>query len=331
MIWNRCIQFYFHLPIFLRLILSVTLIMLLFGFIIHLIEPSHFPTLFDGVWWAFVTGSTVGYGDYVPLSTLGKAVGIFLILAGGGLVTFYMATISAGTIKHEKDLSDGKIAYRGKNHIIIVGWNERTRQLTEMMRNRQINQDIVLIDHTMRNISYKDHHIHFIHGNPTADDVLQKAKIKDATHAIITADPSFKENEADRQTILNIISAKGNNPELIIVAEILTDIQQKNAERAGANLIIRSNDFMSSLFFQTIFQASNHATDIIAKTLEQQQFCTTPIDPDMAGQNFHACAVKLLDNNKWLIGIMRADEIMIHPDFKLILEEKDMLIYLQPF
>ncbi|MFC4404809.1 potassium channel family protein [Gracilibacillus xinjiangensis] len=331
MIWHKCIQFYFHLPIFVRLLLSVCFIMLFFGLFIHLIEPTHFPTLFDGIWWAFVTGSTVGYGDYVPLSALGKTVGIFLILAGGGLVTFYMATISASTIKHEKDLSEGKVAFKGSRHIIIIGWNERTRQLIDMVKDSSLHQDIVLVDHTLKNISYQDHHIHFIQGNPTADNILQKAKIKDATHIIITSDPSMKENEADRQTILNIISARGNNPDIAIVAEILTEIQRKNAERAGANVIVRSNNFMSSLFFQTIFQASNKATDIIAKTLEQQQFCTIPIDEKLTNQTFQTGAKEFLNNNKWLIGIFRNEEIIINPGFEFILKENDHLIYLRPF
>ncbi|KAB8131826.1 potassium channel family protein [Gracilibacillus oryzae] len=331
MLWNKCIQFYFHLPIFVRLLLSVCLIMLLFGYIIHMIEPTHFPTFFDGIWWAFVTGSTVGYGDYVPLSTLGKTIGIILILAGGGLVTFYMATISAATIKHEKDLSEGKVSYKGTKHLIIIGWNERTRQLIDMIKTSHPYQDIVLLDQTKNKISYQDHSIHFIKGNPTADDILQKANIHAATHVVITSNPSLKENEADRQTILNTIAARGNNMEITIVAEILTEIQRKNAERAGANVIIRSNDFMSSLFFQSIFQASNIATDIIAKTLEQQQFCTIPIDQSLTSQTFRSCAQQLLENNKSLIGIIRNGEIIIHPSFELITKEDDQLIYLKSF
>src|SRR5690625_3859921 len=152
MFLQKWLSFYFHLPIFLRLLSSVLVLMLLFGFIIHTLEPVHFPTIFDGIWWAFVTGSTVGYGDYVPLSTIGKIVGIMLILAGGGLVTFYMATISLGTVKHEQDLSSGKVAFKGINHLIIVGWNERTKALVSTLQKSYANKDIVVIDKTLQNI-----------------------------------------------------------------------------------------------------------------------------------------------------------------------------------
>ncbi|WP_277678564.1 potassium channel family protein [Gracilibacillus dipsosauri] len=329
MLWNKWIQFYFHLPIIVRLLLSVCLIMTSFGFIIHILEPIHFPTTFDGIWWAFVTGSTVGYGDYVPLSNIGKIIGILLILAGGGLVTFYMATLSAGTIKHEKSLTEGKISFKGSGHIILIGWNERTKQLIRMMKDKQMKTDIVLIDHSLNKLSYRNNMIHFIHGQPTSDEILSKANIEKAHYIVITADPSLSEDEADRQTILNIIAARGNNPSVHIISEILTEIQQKNALRAGTNAIIRSNDFMSSLIYQALFQKNIQVTDIIAKTLEEQQFCINPIDNNMINQSFYHCTRQFLEDGKSLIGIVREDEIILHPPFSFITDKADQFIFLK--
>lgn len=103
---------YFRLPILIRLFLTILIVMVLFGTIIHFIEPEQFPTIFDGVWWAVVTGATVGYGDYVPLTTVGRLIGIVLILTGGGLLTFYITQFAASTVQHENDLSQGKVAYK---------------------------------------------------------------------------------------------------------------------------------------------------------------------------------------------------------------------------
>src|SRR5690625_7424402 len=88
---------YFRLPIVLRLLITIFIIMIFFGAVIHLIEPEQFPSIFDGIWWAFVTGATVGYGDYVPLAVLGKRTGILLIVSGGGLLTLYTTTLSSPT------------------------------------------------------------------------------------------------------------------------------------------------------------------------------------------------------------------------------------------
>ena len=43
---------------------------------------SNIETPQDAIWWAIVTVSTVGYGDYYPVTTNGKILATFLILIG---------------------------------------------------------------------------------------------------------------------------------------------------------------------------------------------------------------------------------------------------------
>ena len=40
----------------------------------------------DALWWAFVTLTTVGYGDFYPVTTLGRFTGVALMAAGIGLI-----------------------------------------------------------------------------------------------------------------------------------------------------------------------------------------------------------------------------------------------------
>ncbi len=56
----------------------------LFGSIVFLadIQEDTFWTVPDGIWWAFITMTTVGYGDKVPASVYGRVVGIFCAMAG---------------------------------------------------------------------------------------------------------------------------------------------------------------------------------------------------------------------------------------------------------
>ena len=45
-------------------------------------EPNQFDSVIAGFWWSIVTMSTVGYGDYVPKTPLGKVVGSLCALTG---------------------------------------------------------------------------------------------------------------------------------------------------------------------------------------------------------------------------------------------------------
>lgn len=74
--------------------LVATLLIALFlvvsiGTLVASIDPN-MKSLWDGMWWALVTVSTVGYGDVVPASAEGRLLGVVLILFG--VATFSMVT-----------------------------------------------------------------------------------------------------------------------------------------------------------------------------------------------------------------------------------------------
>ncbi len=47
---------------------------------------ANIKTYHDAVWWAFVTITTVGYGDYYPVTTLGQSMAILLMFFGLGII-----------------------------------------------------------------------------------------------------------------------------------------------------------------------------------------------------------------------------------------------------
>jgi voltage-gated potassium channel len=61
----------------------------------HTVEGTQIPTLADGLWWAIVTATTVGYGDHYPVSAEGRAVAVVLMVIGIGLFSVITANVAA--------------------------------------------------------------------------------------------------------------------------------------------------------------------------------------------------------------------------------------------
>ena len=75
---------------------------LLFGYIFYLTEDN-VTTYGDGIWWALVTVTTVGYGDITPATTVGRFVASGLMFLGLGLIATVTAIVSAKFVQNFVD------------------------------------------------------------------------------------------------------------------------------------------------------------------------------------------------------------------------------------
>jgi len=60
----------------------------------HNVQPEKFGTIPQAMWWAIVTLGTVGYGDVVPVTPLGKIVSVFTIVVGFAMIALPVAIVS---------------------------------------------------------------------------------------------------------------------------------------------------------------------------------------------------------------------------------------------
>ncbi|MCP4597112.1 ion channel [Neptuniibacter sp.] len=81
-------------------------ILIVSGLLISGIDPA-FETPMDGLWWAWVTVTTVGYGDLVPQTTEGRLFGSVLILMGIAMFSMLTASFSVFFIEQdERELTE---------------------------------------------------------------------------------------------------------------------------------------------------------------------------------------------------------------------------------
>ena len=77
------------------------LVLLGFGGMFFWLDPA-VKTFWDGLWLAFVTGTTVGYGDVVPTTGITRFLAALMVLLGVSLVTLFTANVVAFFIGGEE-------------------------------------------------------------------------------------------------------------------------------------------------------------------------------------------------------------------------------------
>lgn len=68
-------------------------------------QPEVFNNMFDAMWWATATLTTVGYGDIYPITVLGKILAAIIAILGIGIVAIPTGIIASGfteLIKNER-------------------------------------------------------------------------------------------------------------------------------------------------------------------------------------------------------------------------------------
>ncbi len=79
------------------------------GTIMHVIEaeaqPDRFGTIPDAMWWALATLTTIGYGDAVPMTPLGKMFGAVVMICGLGLFALPIGIVATAFVNeiHRRD------------------------------------------------------------------------------------------------------------------------------------------------------------------------------------------------------------------------------------
>ena len=82
-------------------LVAALLVLLLCGLGFWWLEPTT-PTFADGLWLAFTTAATVGYGDSVPTTPASKIFAVLVVFLGVGAITLVAASIASAWIAGEE-------------------------------------------------------------------------------------------------------------------------------------------------------------------------------------------------------------------------------------
>jgi voltage-gated potassium channel len=81
--------------------LLTVLLVVLAGVAASVADAEDISSPWTGVWWAITTVTTVGYGDIVPHTAIGRILAAVLMLVGIGFVSMLTAVIASSFVAHD--------------------------------------------------------------------------------------------------------------------------------------------------------------------------------------------------------------------------------------
>lgn len=99
---------------------------------------GHIDTLGDALWWAVVTMSTVGYGDVFPVTTMGRIVGVAMMVVGVSMLGIVTATVAAWFLERVRGEEPDEVAALREELAAVREDQARTLALLEdLSRDRE--------------------------------------------------------------------------------------------------------------------------------------------------------------------------------------------------
>jgi len=118
-----------------KTLLVSLLLIFIAGTIIAAIDPA-FKSPADGIWWALVTISTVGYGDFTPVSIPGRIFASVLIVAGVVLLSLVTANLAAYFVEKEveKDVEEEAMQEEAHLDVAIDRLEQRLERIEKQLK-----------------------------------------------------------------------------------------------------------------------------------------------------------------------------------------------------
>ncbi len=217
------------------------------GFYFLEMRPGNRGDFFDALWWAFVTVTTVGYGDIVPATNAGRILGMALMASGIGLLATISGNLASALVERRAKRRKGLLNVKLRDHFIILGWNIHATSLIKSLTQGEKMEGIVTVCvNPLDPEAFQDataglelgDRLRFVRGNPAQESVLSRASPKTARQAYIICPEDVSPDEADQQSLLVALTFKGMAPKTPLFAEVRLLSNRPHLTRAGVDEII---------------------------------------------------------------------------------------------
>ena len=285
-------------------------------------------TFLDSLYMTVITITTVGYREVHPLSKPGMVFTIFLILFSLGIIFYILNTGARVIIEGEFAQLIGrkkleKRIRKLKSHYIICGYGRMGRIISrEFLAS---GAPFVVIEKEPLPPGADEPGVLLVQGDATRDDVLKEAGIESAA-GLVSVLPTDAEN------LYVVLTAKGLNPTLNVVARAGDEGSEQKLLRAGADRVVFPYFIGGLRIAHTILKPAvmdfiEFATKSGNLELQMEEIYINEGSP-LAGQSLDQCGLGR-DLGIIVVGMKEThDEMKFNPTSRSVLKAGNVLIAL---
>ncbi|MCC7448299.1 MAG: potassium channel protein [Anaerolineae bacterium] len=199
----------------------------------HVIEHWSF---IDSLYMTVITMGTIGYGETHPLSPVGRAFTIFLIISSLGIAGYAISSFGAFIVEGELyNVIRGRRMDRRlthiKNHIILCGGGRVGLAIADECYKTRTPFIIIEQDQAALQTITQIGDVLYLEGDATQDSTLRLAGIERASGLVAALGE-------DKDNVFIALSARALNPRLRIVSRVTDEKNTEKLLKAGADEVV---------------------------------------------------------------------------------------------
>ena len=291
--------------------ISGFIIYLILVYVITVVERTdinaNIKSVGDGLWYAIVTLTTVGYGDFYPVTPVGKIIGLFIILGSLGLIGYFIGEITGRINIYMEKKKNGFFGTKFENHYVIIGWNDFGRNVADQIF--PAGHKIAFITNSKNDLElindlYPHDNSFVVFADYNNNQALEKINI-DKSKAV------FVNFENDTESLVFVLNIKKLYPDLNIIVNCTAPDLKETFINAGITHVVSRSEVASRMVASYLFEphVAEYAEDLISTSIESDdqdicQFKVVDGNPYLGKEYFDAFVAMKKELNAILIGMV---------------------------